>query len=443
MIKKLKVELIIIALLLGHIFVLGNMDLRIYNLFYEYVDSLNNIYLKNFFINITEIGDSLWIFVISIVGFFISYFLFKSKIKNNFIRNLKNFFLFLFTTTLLTGALTQLLKHIIGRPRPNHSSENDLFAFEFFTFESSFHSFPSGHTSTIFVVAFALSMLTPKIKIYYIFFALLVGLSRVIVGAHFLTDVMGGIVIAFIGIKLTLLIFKNLKIETKNFEIKAVNSNHFFLSIIVFLISILYVSIGSSIDIYISGLFSEGNQKFLVQSFSLTSVVVRKVFLPLLIVYIFICPILSLYIPIKNIFFGFKFNLKDILFIFSSVLFNLIIVVNVFLKSFWGRARPNDILELGGGDNFSAWFQYSDACSTNCSFVSGDASVGFALIILYLITKKNTFFWLSLLSGIILGTVRISEGGHFFSDILMSGLLIYFLSFIQFQIYNKRFKNVH
>ena len=167
MIKKLKVELIIIALLLGHIFVLGNMNLRIYNLFYEYVDSLNNIYLKNFFINITEIGDSLWIFVISIVGFFISYFLFKSKIKNNFIRNLKNFFLFLFTTTLLTGALTQLLKHIIGRPRPNHSSENDLFAFEFFTFESSFHSFPSGHTSTIFVVAFALSMLTPKIKIYY------------------------------------------------------------------------------------------------------------------------------------------------------------------------------------------------------------------------------------------------------------------------------------
>jgi len=147
--------------------------------------------------------------------------------------------------------------------------------------------------------------------------------------------------------------------------------------------------------------------------------------------------------PINNIFFGFKFILKDIVFIFSSVLFNLIIVVNVFLKSFWGRARPNDILELGGGDNFSAWFQYSDACNTNCSFVSGDASVGFALIILYLITKNNLFFWLSLLSGIILGAVRISEGGHFFSDILMSGLLIYFLSFIQFQIYNKRFKNVH
>ena len=83
------------------------------------------------------------------------------------------------------------------------------------------------------------------------------------------------------------------------------------------------------------------------------------------------------------------------------------------LKKFWGRARPNDILELGGKDNFSAWFQYSDACSANCSFVSGDASVGFSLIVLYLITKNKLFFWLSLLSGIILGTVRISEGGIF------------------------------
>ena len=48
-----------------------------------------------------------------------------------------------------------------------------------------------------------------------------------------------------------------------------------------------------------------------------------------------------------------------------------------------------------------------------------------------------------LLCGIVLGLVRISEGGHFFSDILMSGLIIYFLSFAQFQIYKKKFKNVH
>ena len=67
MIKKLKIELVIIAFLLGHIFILGNTDIKIYNLFYDSFGSLNNIYLKKFFINITEIGDSLWFFVISIL----------------------------------------------------------------------------------------------------------------------------------------------------------------------------------------------------------------------------------------------------------------------------------------------------------------------------------------------------------------------------------------
>ena len=70
MIKKIKIELIILALLLVHIFILGNTDIGIYNLFYEYIGSLNNIYLKKFFINITEVGDSLWFFVISILIFF-------------------------------------------------------------------------------------------------------------------------------------------------------------------------------------------------------------------------------------------------------------------------------------------------------------------------------------------------------------------------------------
>ncbi len=431
------------TLLLGHIFILGNKNIEIYNLFYEHIGSVNNINLKKFFINITEIGDSLWVFILSVLGFVTSYFLLKSEIKSKFIQNLKNFFIFLFTATLLTGFLTQLIKHIVGRPRPNYSLENGSLGFEFFSFESSLHSFPSGHTSTIFVVALALSMLTPKIKIYYIFFGLIVSLSRVIVGAHFFSDVIGGIIIALIGIKLTLLIFKKFKIESRFFEIKAINSNYFYLSIIVFILSVLYVTVGSSIDIYISSLFYEGNQKFFIESFSLTSILARKIFLPLLIVYIFICPVLSLYIPIKKIFFGYKFVFKDIIFIFCSVVLNLVIIVNVLLKGFWGRARPNDILELGGKDDFSAWFQYSDACNANCSFVSGDASVGFSLIVLYLITKNRLFFWLSLLSGIILGAVRITEGGHFFSDILMSGLIIYFLSFMQFQIYYKRFKNVH
>ena len=50
--------------------------------------------------------------VAGLTGVLITYFLSKSKIKNKFIQSSKIFFIFLFTATLLTGVLTQLIKHM-------------------------------------------------------------------------------------------------------------------------------------------------------------------------------------------------------------------------------------------------------------------------------------------------------------------------------------------
>ena len=109
----------------------------------------------------------------------------------------------------------------------------------------------------------------------------------------------------------------------------------------------------------------------------------------------------------------------------------------------WGRARTNDILELGGDKIFTPWFELSKSCVNNCSFVSGDASVGFSLILIYFLTKNILFFWAALFSGLVLGLTRIVEGGHFLSDILMACIIVFFLSFIQFNFFKiKVFKNV-
>jgi len=118
--------------------------------------------------------------------------------------------------------------------------------------------------------------------------------------------------------------------------------------------------------------------------------------------------------------------------------FNLIIVVNLLFKNLWGRARPNDTLNFGSIESFTPWFKFSNACSSNCSFVSGDASVGFSLIVLYFLTKNIIFFWLSLIFGFSLGLIRILEGGHFLSDILIANLLIFILFFVQYYFYNKK-----
>ena len=113
--------------------------------------------------------------------------------------------------------------------------------------------------------------------------------------------------------------------------------------------------------------------------------------------------------------------------------------VNLFLKNLWGRARPGDISLLGGEENFTRWFQISDACVNNCSFVSGDASVGFSIIVLYFLSKKMFFFWLSLFFGFSIGLVRVMEGGHFVSDVVMAALILYLVYYLQIKYYFNKY----
>ena len=150
---------------------------------------------------------------------------------------------------------------------------------------------------------------------------------------------------------------------------------------------------------------------------------------------------MSFFTPIRKIYFNFKFNIKEIIYIWISSLVSLLIIVNLFLKNLWGRARPNDIQQLGGKDFFTPWYQISDQCGNNCSFVSGDSSVGFALIVFYFLLKKEVFLWLSLILGFCLGFIRILEGGHFFSDIIFSFLVMFSFCVITFKIYCKKFND--
>jgi undecaprenyl-diphosphatase len=53
-------------------------------------------------------------------------------------------------------------------------------------------SFPSGHTITAFSVALSLSVFYPALLIGLLFCALSVALSRILLGMHFLSDVLAG-----------------------------------------------------------------------------------------------------------------------------------------------------------------------------------------------------------------------------------------------------------
>ncbi|HEV2689483.1 MAG TPA: phosphatase PAP2 family protein [Bryobacteraceae bacterium] len=56
-------------------------------------------------------------------------------------------------------------------------------------------SFPSGHTMTAFAVAVPLSMFYPAFAIGLLFCALSIAMSRILLGMHFLSDVIAGALI--------------------------------------------------------------------------------------------------------------------------------------------------------------------------------------------------------------------------------------------------------
>lgn len=105
-------------------------------------------------------------------------------------------------------------------------------------------------------------------------------------------------------------------------------------------------------------------------------------------------------------------------------------LVNGALKEHWGRARPVAVQQFGGTQRFTPAWVLSDQCRHNCSFVSGHAATGFALIGVgmfgTLATRRR--WWLAgMAAGLGVGLVRMSQGGHFASDVLLNGLMVWLM----------------
>ncbi|MFV1988243.1 MAG: phosphatase PAP2 family protein, partial [Gemmatimonadota bacterium] len=92
---------------------------------------------------------------------------------------------------LLTAGLTSVIKIGLGRARPD--SEFDSRHFHPLAFEHSFWSFPSGHTANVFALATTLSLElgdeAPWLPYVAYPLAGWTGLTRILDGEHWLTDV--------------------------------------------------------------------------------------------------------------------------------------------------------------------------------------------------------------------------------------------------------------
>jgi len=122
---------------------------------------------------------------------------------------------------------------------------------------------------------------------------------------------------------------------------------------------------------------------------------------------------------------AFGVPLRVLVFLLAVQLAGPVILVNGILKEHWGRARPAQITEFNG----TKPLVIADQCPHNCSFVSGEASYGYAYLALGFIPRQRR--WRRMLFGAgagfgtVIGIMRITQGGHFFSDIFFSAVLMF------------------
>ena len=93
----------------------------------------------------------------------------------------------------LSGLSTQLLKHLIGRPRPRLWSQGVTHFGP--TLAEGLDSFPSGHTATAVAVALVLSFRYPGLAPLLWVWASFVAAARLLSGSHYPLDVLGGVLL--------------------------------------------------------------------------------------------------------------------------------------------------------------------------------------------------------------------------------------------------------
>jgi len=106
---------------------------------------------------------------------------------------------FLFTAVAVPSLFDTIIKRIIGRARPFTTGHPDPFVFHPFIWRNDYAGLPSGHATTAFAVLIAFSTIWPRGRPYFLIYALLIAVSRVVLTAHYPTDVAAGALVGIVG----------------------------------------------------------------------------------------------------------------------------------------------------------------------------------------------------------------------------------------------------
>ena len=154
------------------------------------------LWLVDTFNEITDLGRSNW-FLIPIGGVIVLFAILATpaagRLTNLVVTSLIVRLGYVFIAIALPGLFVTIVKRLIGHLRP---SDLGPYVYVPWSWSPAYASMPSGHATTAVAAAIAIGALWPKSGVVMWIYAALILASRVIIQAHFVSDVLAA---AFVG----------------------------------------------------------------------------------------------------------------------------------------------------------------------------------------------------------------------------------------------------
>jgi membrane-associated phospholipid phosphatase len=151
---------------------------------------------------VTRWGESDWILIPSVLLLLLTAIiarLGRKRIPKLALIEMMEMFALIFVGVGLPSLVSTILKDVVGRSRPVVYDQVGTLGFHPLSFNFGFESWPSGHTTTAFALAMVIGFLSPKWFGIGLLYAIAIAGSRLILGAHYPTDVLSGCVLGVLG----------------------------------------------------------------------------------------------------------------------------------------------------------------------------------------------------------------------------------------------------
>ncbi|WP_150466697.1 lipid A 1-phosphatase LpxE [Francisella sp. SYW-9] len=193
--KYLQLKYTFIPIMLVVVFVFYNIDTPVE----DYIKHSMPHIIDTIFRDITNVGKAEYILIICIVIILVRLVCDPKRVTERFetlFNKLSVYAGFMIATVAISGIVGQILKMIIGRARPKFFLQYGSHYFEHFHAPGyNFASMPSGHSITVAAMFLAFMYMLPRLKyMWYVLIVIFAG-SRVIIAAHYPSDVIFGVAI--------------------------------------------------------------------------------------------------------------------------------------------------------------------------------------------------------------------------------------------------------